>query len=210
MGTGKRELRAAMRKKLQACAPDAQETGGQSITRHLEPVLQNIPPDKPVALFSSLFYELDTSPMDVRLRGLGIDRAYPTIENNQLVFRRLGADYSLESLVTGTFNVRVPPPTCPEVRLADCHLIFVPGLAFDERGTRLGQGKAYYDRALSAIPPDALEPLIIGLFLDCQGCALLPKEAHDRTLNHLCTPDRGLWRPSLKTDGNHQLQERKI
>tara|TARA_B100001179_G_C18510208_1_gene368191 strand:- start:217 stop:762 length:546 start_codon:yes stop_codon:yes gene_type:complete len=65
-------------------------------------------------------------------------------------------------------------------------VIFVPLLAFDEEGGRLGQGGGYYDRWIAA-HPDALR---IGLAWDAQKIDRVPTEAHDMPLHMVVTPQR--------------------
>lgn len=65
-------------------------------------------------------------------------------------------------------------------------VIFVPGLAFDEEGMRLGQGGGWYDRVLA----DASQLLKIGVAFDFQLVADLPCEAHDQTMDFVITEKR--------------------
>ena len=41
-----------------------------------------------------------------------------------------------------------PPPWLPPTALAAAHVVFVPALAVDRRGVRLGRGAGFYDRSL--------------------------------------------------------------
>ena len=65
-------------------------------------------------------------------------------------------------------------------------IIFVPLLAFDEAGMRLGQGGGYYDRWIAA-HPDAVR---IGLAWDTQKVDRVPAEPHDMALHMVVTPTR--------------------
>ena len=49
-----------------------------------------------------------------------------------------------------------PRPDLPEVPPAAVDWALVPGLAFDERGFRLGRGAGYYDRLIPLLRPDAI------------------------------------------------------
>ncbi len=66
-------------------------------------------------------------------------------------------------------------------------VIIAPGLAFDAKGGRLGQGGGWYDRVL---PHGAVLPLTIGIGFDCQIVESVPRETHDQTLNAIITPTR--------------------
>lgn len=60
---------------------------------------------------------------------------------------------SLSDLEKGTFGVMEPVPAkCVKAYAFETALCIVPGLSFDMKGYRLGYGKGYYDRFLSAHP----------------------------------------------------------
>lgn len=66
-------------------------------------------------------------------------------------------------------------------------VVFVPLLAFDENGHRVGYGKGFYDRFLQECKPDVIK---IGLsFFEAEG---EPVEANDTDipLDYCITPDR--------------------
>lgn len=60
---------------------------------------------------------------------------------------------SLDDLEPGSFGVLEPrTDICRKTTEFDGALCIVPGLSFDMKGFRLGYGKGYYDRFLSAHP----------------------------------------------------------
>lgn len=63
-------------------------------------------------------------------------------------------------------------------------LILVPGLAFDETGSRLGRGKGYYDRFLAR--PGMEQALRLGVCWEIQLVERITAEAHDIPVDMIC------------------------
>ena len=67
-------------------------------------------------------------------------------------------------------------------------IIIVPFLAFDRRGTRLGQGGGYYDATLAHLR-EQKDILAIGMGYSQQAVLFnLPREEHDEPLDWVITP----------------------
>ena len=64
-------------------------------------------------------------------------------------------------------------------------IFIVPGLAFDESGSRLGFGKGYYDKLLKNTKGKK-----IGFLYDFQLVNLVKKEPHDILMDYLITESR--------------------
>ncbi|MGN0930822.1 MAG: 5-formyltetrahydrofolate cyclo-ligase [Thermoguttaceae bacterium] len=69
-------------------------------------------------------------------------------------------------------------------------LLFVPGIAFDLNGRRLGRGAGFYDRYLPQLRRDAL---IVGIAYDEQLVDKAPVDAFDYPVHALVTPQRVLY-----------------
>jgi 5-formyltetrahydrofolate cyclo-ligase len=92
-----------------------------------------------------------------------------------------------EVVMPGPFGLREPDPLrCPRVKVAELDCVFVPGMAFDAQGYRLGRGGGFYDSFLSAAP--ATLPCM-GLFFSAQKVGSVPREAHDQRLPSVITED---------------------
>ena len=87
-----------------------------------------------------------------------------------------------------------PPASAPQVELATVDAVLLPGLAYDERGTRLGYGGGFYDRLL---------PGYAGLKVGVVWAALLvpelPGEAHDIRADWVAT-ETGLYPCNTDSD----------
>ncbi|HEV3270987.1 MAG TPA: 5-formyltetrahydrofolate cyclo-ligase [Candidatus Methylacidiphilales bacterium] len=87
----------------------------------------------------------------------------------------------------GPPGLREPDPLrCRRVPISELDCVFVPGVAFDDEGFRLGRGGGFYDNFLSLAPP-ALP--CIGLMFSLQQVPLVPREAHDQALRSVITED---------------------
>jgi len=92
------------------------------------------------------------------------------------------ADLSLDWDLDGC---RLPPEA-----IGTAALILTPGLAVDRSGRRLGQGGGSYDAALALVPAGV--PVVTLLWDDELVEEAVPTEPHDRSVNGVITPNRGL------------------
>jgi 5-formyltetrahydrofolate cyclo-ligase len=91
---------------------------------------------------------------------------------------------SIKNFVDGPYGLKEPSGFALPYG-GDIDVVVVPGLAFDERGTRLGRGKGYYDRFLKSNKTYA-----IGLAYEVQIHKNLPKDAHDMSMDMVITEKR--------------------
>jgi len=80
-------------------------------------------------------------------------------------------------------------------------LVIVPGVAFDDRGGRLGRGGGYYDRLLEDLRRTTPAPTVIGVCFACQRLDRVPRGSHDQLVDLVCT-ERSLEGPSHR-DSEH-------
>jgi 5-formyltetrahydrofolate cyclo-ligase len=90
-------------------------------------------------------------------------------------------------LAPGVLGILEPHAALSEVAPGSVDWALVPGVAFDERGYRLGRGAGHYDRLLPQMRPDCV---CWALCLSCQLVPRLPVEAHDIPLDGVASPDR--------------------
>lgn len=79
----------------------------------------------------------------------------------------------------GKYNI--PEPTT-EPFDGDIDLILVPGVAFDEKGNRLGQGGGYYDRFLARGNKNAT---LVGVAYDFQMVDQVPASRRDKRMHYV-------------------------
>ena len=94
---------------------------------------------------------------------------------------------SLERTVTGAYGIRTPEPDAPSVEASELDVVFVPGLAFDRAGGRMGMGAGYYDRFLAAVPVAKR----IGIAFSFQVSSVpLPTGPYDLPMGALVTEEK--------------------
>ena len=82
----------------------------------------------------------------------------------------------------------IPEPTGGvAVRERDIDIVFIPLLAFDKSGNRVGYGKGYYDRFLSKCRKDVLK---IGLSFFPPVDSIEDVDFFDKKLDFCITPER--------------------
>jgi len=124
-----------------------------------------------------------------------------TASGKQIVLPMVQADrqglalYAIEDLERGVApgyrGILEPHPQSTRVVAPErLDLVFVPGVAFDLRGGRLGFGAGFYDRLLSRLPRDIPT---VGLAFDCQIIPRLPLQPHDVMLEAIVTESRVIW-----------------
>lgn len=99
-------------------------------------------------------------------------------------------EYVPGALASGPFGLLEPAgPALPPTTLADAAVVFVPALAVDSHGVRLGRGGGFYDRSLILRAADCK---LIAVVRDSEIVETLPCEAHDVRMTHALCPERGL------------------
>ena len=95
---------------------------------------------------------------------------------------------SLDDLAPDAYGIPAPGDHCPALEREKMDLILVPGLCFDSRGNRLGQGGGYYDRYL-----EDYEGVTIGLCREDFFQVNLPREPLDAWVRIVLTEEGQVW-----------------
>jgi 5-formyltetrahydrofolate cyclo-ligase len=186
----KGRLRREMQERRRGVGPEKRERAGIALAERAlaSPELGTA---RSIALYLALPDEMPTDALLRALLAAGRPLLLPragAAEEGRLEFVPVG---DLALLRRGLHGTLEPPAQLDSVPLAAADLVFVPGLAFDRRGARLGRGGGWYDRSL---PSGADAPLIFGLGYDFQLVEQIPTEAHDRFVDAVVTESE-LWRP---------------
>ena len=126
--------------------------------------------------------EIDPRPLMARLEDQGCVCGLPVIAGagESLRFRRWRPG---GPLVAGPFGTSEPPADADEI---DPEILFVPLLAFDRAGHRLGYGGGYYDRTLAAMRARR-RVTAVGLAFAGQEVPQVPHDPTDARLDWIAT-----------------------
>ncbi len=184
-------LRQQMRQQRRAFSSEQQHEHAQLLKHHL---LALSGWDSPRAVGVAFAFDGEINPYFVveALQGLGHHLYLPVLqENKQLQFAHWHSD---SVMVNNKFGILEPH----EVTLIDIEqldIVFMPLVAVDKQGNRMGMGGGYYDRTLGC---SINRPYLVGMAHYCQLVEGLPVQSWDVPLDALVTEQGMLfWRPWL-------------
>jgi len=106
------------------------------------------------------------------------------LENKKLAFHEVKKD---SELIQNAYHIFEPSLENKEIPLAAIDLFFLPLVAFDHQGHRLGLGGGYYDRTLENIKKINPQTKIIGLAYSLQEVPMVPADPWDVCLDAILT-----------------------
>jgi 5-formyltetrahydrofolate cyclo-ligase len=188
----RRQIRQLVRKARQQLSAEYQAQAAQALVQQSSRI-RALTQAQHIALYLSNDGELDTAPLLKYLQQQGKTLYLPVLHPftpGYLLFQRYDAQTPMH---LNQFGIREPKPDVTAIMLpAQLDVIFMPLVAFDAQGQRLGMGGGFYDRTLSALPKTSQKPLLVGLAHQCQQVAAVPTEPWDVPLPLVLTPGQ-LW-----------------
>ena len=146
-----------------------------------------------VASFIAYGSEIDLAPIDTIARKAGKQVAYPRVGTGRDLTFHLWqpGDPSSKSRL----GVIEPLPEAPQVTHESIDFLWVPLLACDDNGIRLGYGGGFYDRVL-----DINKGVACGVGYSWQRCHRLPEEAHDQRVQGYLSDQAIEWFDAIDRD----------
>jgi 5-formyltetrahydrofolate cyclo-ligase len=184
MGESKNSLRAA------ALAQRGQLSKAESVSRSrsIQAQVLRFPAyqmHRSVAIYSPIQNEVETGNIRDHALATGKRVYYPRCTPESVL--ELVAIGSVTELASGRFGILEPTGDRRLSRQDQEELVvFVPGVAFDVRGNRLGRGKGWYDRLIEMLAGATL----VALAYDFQIIDEVPAEEWDQKVHYLITERR--------------------
>ncbi|MBN1444298.1 MAG: 5-formyltetrahydrofolate cyclo-ligase [Planctomycetes bacterium] len=183
MKTSKQEARLRMAAVLERFTRDEIEARSATIRERL---LERPEVSSARSIFSYVSFgrEVETRALIRDLLAMGKTVAVPRIAGRGIM--EAHRIESLEDLAPGPFGILAPRSPAPLDGSPDVSVC--PGVAFTERGERLGRGQAYYDRFLALHS----ETFAVAICFEEQIVAELPTEPTDRRMRLIITDRRAV------------------
>ncbi len=166
----KEELRAYLAQRRRILSPSDVEICSQEVVEQII-ALPEYQHAQKVMIYYPIHNEINILPLTT----LSPEKTFllPVAHRHSLEIREYQGE---QSITRGKFGV--PVPTTPTYT-GDIDLLLVPGVAFDNKGNRLGRGGGYYDRFLKHYS----KTMKIGVGYRFQLQEKLPHNRHDTPLN---------------------------
>lgn len=146
----------------------------------------SLPGNAVISAYWPMGSEIDPRPLMRRLHETGHRLCLPVVagKGQPLIFRAWQPGDLLES---GGFGTQIPAVGQPTL---EPQVLFVPLLAYDRDGYRLGYGGGFYDRTLAKLRAGAklrTETIAVGLAYAAQEVPRVPRDQHDQRLDWIVT-----------------------
>ena len=134
------------------------------------------------SLYSPIGSEPDPMPLAVALNAADVPLVLPVdwSHGSPLIFRRWTPG---DRLAIGPLGIAEPLPDAPEL---EPDVLFLPLVAFDRRGHRIGYGAGNYDQTLRALRRRKAVR-VIGIAYAMQEELIIPNEPHDEPVDLVVT-----------------------
>ncbi|HPA14657.1 MAG TPA: 5-formyltetrahydrofolate cyclo-ligase [Desulfobacterales bacterium] len=110
-------------------------------------------------------------------------------EKYRIKLRKVDNDADLKQGLKGILEP--DPDHCKIVPIQSIDIAIMPGIAFDEKGGRLGSGEGYYDRL---VPKLSITTRKVALAFECQIIQQVPMESHDKHVDIIITEERTIYK----------------
>lgn len=179
----KRQLRQMIISKRTTLSLQMRQNAESAIYKHLFE-LDTFKRSQIISSFVSFRDEIEMKTINEKILSEGKTLVLPFIDmtTKSMTFHIVNA---LKELELNSFGILEPNPKHHyQIENSAIELVLTPGVAFDQRGYRLGYGGGFYDRFFSQIEKTIPK---IGIAYDIQMVVALDVEAYDLPVTQLIT-----------------------
>jgi 5-formyltetrahydrofolate cyclo-ligase len=151
-----------------------------------------------IGVYHAYGHEADMSAITALARERGCKLYLPVVTDHRQHRMQFFPFDAVSMLRRNAFGIFEPCERTRPARVRDLDLIFMPLIAFDAAGWRLGSGAGFYDRKLHHLHADRTwrRPRLIGIAYDFQRVARLIPQRWDIPVDAVIT-ERGLQQTHL-------------
>jgi len=154
--------------------------------------LANFQEARVVLLYAEGEHEVRTLPLLRKTLALGKILALPAFDPERKKTSFFKVDQPEKDLQPGPRGALEPrPERCKPVMPQKVDIAIIPGLAFDEKGGRLGSGWGGYDRLIPELPITTRK---VALAFEEQIVSQVPMEHHDKPVDIIITDKRVIYK----------------
>ncbi|MUH71486.1 5-formyltetrahydrofolate cyclo-ligase [Psychrosphaera haliotis] len=184
----RQQLRASIRKRRNLLTAEQQTEAAELLKNNALKLIQS---GQSIALYLTNDGEVNTAPLIEHLRELDTPLLFPVLHSFCSGYLNFQYVNRQTNWTTNKYGITEPAPNAlTTAHLSNIDIIFMPLVAFDTNGNRLGMGGGYYDRTLANINQLSKKPTLVGLAHDCQEVEHLNSEQWDIPINMIVTPTR--------------------
>lgn len=116
----------------------------------------------------------------------------PATNTNQYEMKLMKIDNIDKDLKPGIKGILEPDADrCKIVPIESIDIAIIPGVAFDEKGGRIGSGDGYYDKLIPKLPITTRK---VALAFESQILPQMPVESHDKHVDIIITDKRIIYK----------------
>ncbi|MCF8068943.1 MAG: 5-formyltetrahydrofolate cyclo-ligase [Desulfobacterales bacterium] len=152
----------------------------------------NFMESKIVLLYANRDCEVETQNIIKRCLAQKKLVALPLFDTEKMGFKLYKVDNPDTELVESSRGVLGPDTSvCKEVPTECIDIAVIPGIAFDEKGGRIGSGGKRYDKLIPSLPITTRK---VALSLECQIFPQLPLKSQDKHVDIIITEKRIIYK----------------
>jgi 5-formyltetrahydrofolate cyclo-ligase len=187
----KRDVRESILEKIDSMSEDLYLKKERDVCNRLFE-LANFMEAKVVLLYFSRKGEVNSKKIIKKALDLGKIVVIPVVNNDKFNIQLMKITDPEKDMIIDEDNIPQPDINkCKKVPMKSIDIAVIPGLAFDEKGGRVGVGDGYYDRLIPKLPATTRA---VALALEEQIVSQVSMDSHDKYVDIIVTGKRIIYK----------------